>query len=434
MSISGLYKRLTTHLTAIFGQASFSSFHKMVAHTIFIQMGMMVITTIISIFLSRALGLEGRGVVSWMIAFSNFGSICVVLGLGAALKKYMIKMPENSSGLIASGLIAIIASLIFFLPIFYYYGSITQMAREHHTIFLYALLMIPLLAFSNLFNEILVGLGRGLHYNILYIIEKITNSSLNIALLIWGMVFPVAVMAVYMCAVILRLSAGVKFLRPHILHLPKLAELRSNYRIMRPLIVSSYFSNLTMFFANSWLTIALGLMSSSKELGYFAVAKTLTDAGLMFPSALATFILPQMEKEKECKRTRTVTHILIFAFALIFLIALPMFLFPQFIIHLLFGTAFMHAADCLPVLAIGMISAGIILVTNPIIASHHREHRLIINSSLLAICIAALTMLYRGSLDAILASYIYAFSYMLGMIISLFILYLNKLRPLPQQA
>jgi len=386
-----------------------------------------VITTIVSILLSRELGAEGRGVVSWMMAFAGFGAVCVVLGLGAALKKYVVKMPERTSGFISSSIIVVLLSLLVFMPILYFGGQMMPIVKAHQSLFICALVMIPYLAFSNLFNEALIGLGHGLHYNKLYIIEKGINIILNISLLALAFVQPVPVMAAYMFAVLCRFAVSIKFMRPHIKQRPTCAEFWGNFGVMRKLVFSSYFGNLAMYFAGSWLTIALGLMSNTKELGYFVIAKTLTDAGLMFPTALAAFVLPQLAKENEqAARERTIKYILIFAFALVCLIALPMFLFPHFIINLLFGSAFISAASCLPVLAAGMVFAGVILVVNPIIASHHKEHRVMINSGILAFSIVLLTFVFKGSLNAITASYIYTAAYMLGLVVSLILVFMQK--------
>jgi O-antigen/teichoic acid export membrane protein len=145
----------------------------------------------------------------------------------------------------------------------------------------------------------------------------------------------------------------------------------------------------------------------------------LTDAALILPNALAAFVLPHLSKNHTAKKYKqTVWQILLFAFAITALAALPMLVFPETIIHILFGTAFAPAADCLPILALGMISAGMVIVANPIMASRRQEKRLMINSGILAACMALLTYMFRNDLTALNAAYIFSISYTIGMLIS----------------
>lgn len=420
MNLGSANLRLS-YLISLLKDPNMSSFHRSVIRTMAIQVTTLLFTTIVSILLSRALGLEGRGIVSWMMAFSSFGSACVVLGLGQASKKYIAKMPTRASSFIVFDLVAMVLSLMIFMPILYHYGLKAQIAQNNYPVFLIALLMVPYLAFSGLFNEILIGLGRGLHFNILFVIEKSVNILFNIFLLIFGFATPIAVIAIYMFAVFTRLGVGIKYIRPYVNNLPNRKELSDNFRTMRKLIFSSYFANLAMFFSSVWLTIVLGIISPTKELGYFVVAKTLPDAALMLPSALAAFTLPHVAKQATLAgRKQAVKHIFGFAIVLTILLALPLLFFPELIILLLFGKEFQPAAECLPLITTGMMGGSMILVANQIIASQHREGLLVMNSGVLALSIAVPVLLLHNHLTAVHAAYIYAISYIIGMSVSLF--------------
>lgn len=397
-----------------------ASFHQAVARTIVIQIGMLAFSTVVSVLISRALGVDNRGIVSWMLAYSGFGSICVTLGMGQAVKKYIAKLPHHAPAFIAVDLIILAISLLLFLPLLYYYGISAPIARHNPVIFLLALLLVPYLAFAGILNEILIGLGKSLHFNLLYVIEKCVNMALNISLLAFGWVYPLVVVATYMTAIFFRLVVGIGFIRPYIRRPPTRQELWEAFRIMRKLIFSSYFSNLTMYYCSILLTIVMGIMATSKELGYFSIAKFVTDQALMLPGTLASFTLPQLAKEKTLAgQKRAKEHILMLTLAMLLVLALPLFFFPATITRLLFGEAFMPAAPCLHILAIGMIASGMIGVANSIIASQHQERLLMLNSGTLVLCITLFTLLFHNDLTAVTASYIHSGAHIIGMIVAL---------------
>lgn len=406
-----------------FGGENMAPFHAAVARTIMTQLGILAFSTVMSVLISRTLGVDNRGIMSWMFAYSGFGSIFVALGMGQAIKKYIVIMPHHTSAFILVDVILLIISLLLFLPALYYYGLSAPIARQNSGLFLLALLFIPYLAFSGILNEILIGLQKNLHFNLLLLTEKITQLILNLALLAFGWVTPTAVVACYMIAVLCRVIAGIGFIRPYIRGLPSRRELWDAFLVMRKLIFSSYFSNLAMCYCGSLLTIVMGMTTTSTELGYFSIAKFVTDQALMLPGTLATFTLPQLAKEQTAEgRKKTKQHIIMLTLVMLLALALPMFIFPAFIIHLLFGQAFMPAAPCLHILAIGMIASGIIGVANSIIASQHQERLLMLNSGALALCITLFALLFSHDLNAVTASYIHSGAYVIGMIVALAII------------
>ena len=193
--------------------------------------------------------------------------------------------------------------------------------------------------------------------------------------------------------------------------------------MMRELMFSSYFCNLANSYSGILLTITLGIVASAKELGYFSVAYMLIGFGLLAPSILGYYALPHLAKEKnKTEHVRKKRNILMLVFSGMTVMALPLLLLPEFIIHTVFGAAFMPASQCLPIMAVGMVAAGIIMVTQSIIASQHRERLLVVSSGSLALAISLLTFFLRDHLTAVNAAYIYTASYVFGMIVSLAII------------
>jgi len=419
---------ITTHLfgdirrfiSNLISGKNISSFHHMVFTTMVVQVVMMLVSMISTILVSRTLGADGRGVLSWMGAFAGVGTTCVVLGIGTASKKYLVKMPAQTPVFILLDLIILGASLFFFLPILYYCGLLSPIAQHNYSIFLLALFMIFPLALSSLLNDILIGLGRGLHYNKLHILEKSANVSLNLGLLGIGKVSPKMMIITNMSSVILRLTVGSRYIRPYIHAFPPGAQLWEAFHVMRRLIFSSYFCNMVMYYSGVLLTIVMGLDGATSEIGYYSVAKALADSALMLPGAVATYSLPKLAQEATPEgHRRAKWHIIKLGLFTMLLIAPPAFFLPGFIVYITFGHAFMPAAQCLHIMAAGMVACGMMSLANTIIASQHREQLLTVSATALALCMTTLTFLYRHHLDAVTASYIYSATYLIGMAVSL---------------
>src|ERR1700722_8176533 len=98
-----------------YGGEHMASFHLAVVRTLIFQVVTLAFSTIVTILISRKLGVDNRGIVSWMIAYSGFGAMCAALGMGQAAKKYIAQMPHHASAFILVDLILLGISLLFFV-------------------------------------------------------------------------------------------------------------------------------------------------------------------------------------------------------------------------------------------------------------------------------------------------------------------------------
>ncbi|MDE3016702.1 MAG: hypothetical protein KGI29_07305 [Pseudomonadota bacterium] len=386
---------------------------------------MLALSMLVSIAVSRTLGVDGRGAVSWMLAYSGFGMTFAVMGMGQASKKYIAKMPVHTPVFIVLDGIVLSASLVIFLPLLYWYGASSPLGQRHPHIFLIALLLVPCLAFSSLINDLLIGLGKSLHYNLLTVIEKCSNLVMALSLIALKRITPLTVVIIFTLSVWCRLGAGIRYIKPHVTHLPSRLELHDAFRLMRGLIFSAYFCNLAMYYSGIAVTIVLGFASSSQDLGDFSIVKLLTDAAQIVPVALANYSLPMLSQESSRgKFAREKLHLIMLTIVTMLVIALPFFLFSQTIVSVLFGTGFISAAPCLRIMAIGLAASGVLMVIQSIIASQHQEWLLMVSSGFLALCVTLFTAFAYHDMSAVTAAYVYAASYTLGMAFSLLMVFL----------
>ncbi len=407
-------------LRKILGGQNSGGFHATVAGTFITHFGMMLFSVLVSVLITRKLDVEGRGIVSWIMAYSGFGMIFVVLGIGQASKKYITQMPNQTSVFIFLDLIMLGASMLFFMPLFYIYGLHSSLAQQNHEVFLLGLMMVPYLAISSLISDVLIGLGKSLHYNVLHIIEKSMIVILSLLLILGDWVYPVTVIAMGVIALLLRIAIGTGYIKPYIHGVPSWKDLKEAFHLMRKLILSTYFCSVASYYTSALLTIVLGAAVSARELGYYSIARFVVDTMQILPGSLGVYTIPFLVKETtKLGYEKTKRQILILTSICVVGIAIPSLIFPQLIISVLFGESFLPASKCVQIMAIGMMAFGITSVCIPIIVAHHKETFIVICYLVPALSATLFTLLFRHELDAVMASCIYSMTYLIGMILPL---------------
>src|SRR5258705_13716282 len=82
-SSSPIFNAMALHLIKQFlGRPEMASFHRVVAGTFVVNAVMMALSLMVSIQTTRQMGVEGRALFSWIMAYSGFGVIFVIFGIG----------------------------------------------------------------------------------------------------------------------------------------------------------------------------------------------------------------------------------------------------------------------------------------------------------------------------------------------------------------
>ena len=190
-------------LSRFFGRMNLSHFHRTVVYTVALQMGMTVLSALVSIVISRTLGVESKGVLSWMMASSTFCLVIIEFGIGAPLLKNLARRPGESSTFILLNFIILSGASLIALPAIYYFARSLPMAQHNPALFIIALFLAPFMAISTIFNNTLVSLGRNLHYNLLFSVEKSVTIFLSLFLIATGYVQPFTVIIAFFAVYIL---------------------------------------------------------------------------------------------------------------------------------------------------------------------------------------------------------------------------------------
>lgn len=409
------------------GLAGSNNFHFIIARTVLIQFFFMVVGAVVSVFVTRELEIEGRGAVSWLVAFATSGAVIGMVGTAQATKKFISLDVQRAQAYVAFSGVLLMAGLLITVPIIYFYGMDLSVPSRYPLAFALALALVPLMAISLWLNDTLVGLGKALHSNMTMIVEKGLLALLNIALLLSGHVSIIAIMSVFFVALFMRVLVSVRYLRAMWAPLPSIDVLRDVCVRMYRDVLSSYITTICMRYANLCPIIALGLFAPVRELGYFAVARLVIENVLMIPTAIASFTLPQIaQKNTPQDKYRSKTHIIGLTFVVMLACAVPLYYFAPALVHVLFGSSFAWSAHCLQIAMFGMVANGIYMVQNQLISVQTRASAFVVAPLSVALCATGLLWRMRDDLTATQVAWIYSISYMIGLAVSFLILLADR--------
>ena len=328
--------------------------------------------------LARYLGPDGLGLLSMVTMLASIIELIAIFGIDGALTKYVAeykgkeqkdKMCELfSSAFVTILIIGVITSMIFFVcsNIF---ADIFNMSSLSSLLKIYA----PIFPFSFTY-AIIISYFNGLREMRFYALSRILQASLALAFILalliiglgvegalWGTIFAIIV------TVCVNMSIMKKFIRF------KFSNYKKNIKML-----ASFGSRITG--ANMiWQTyyymdsLMIGYFLTSTEVGYYAVAISLSRFFWLVPRAIATVAYPaiseywangnrQAVNKLVDKSTKYSACILIFA-------GMSIVFFAKDIITFLFTPEFLPAVLPLAILITGTVTSGILRSVGGIFAS-----------------------------------------------------------------
>ncbi len=388
-----------------------------------VQLGLLVVSTVISILITRAIGAAERGALSWVMTYSALGVNVALAGIPLAAKKYTAQLPHQAGhiGLISSSLILITSALV--MAAYFLLGADAPISRSHREVFLLAMVLIPLCAFAALQNNMLLGLDKQRAFHVSMMIEKAGTSLLSAGLLITQLLSALSLVMAAVLANLVRLAYGLRVLPVPARRGITRDEVRSLLKVMRRMMVSSYVASLALLATQSLLVLVLGHTVSAAQLGYFAVAKLLADMLTLIPLTIGSYA-PQymMAQHTTSDYSRARGLLLLLTVGVTALGALPLVLMPEWVIGILFGEDFAPAAQLLPLLALGVVGYSVVLVMQTIISAHRQEHWQLIAPLSVLILMAGYCFWFYPHISAVVAAQLYAVLMLAGGMASLLML------------
>lgn len=326
--------------------------------------GLLVLMSIVTgPVLARALGPEGRGELSAILAIFAFAPLVLDFGLGdfVARERAVGTRPAavTTAMLLAMGFSVIGIALA--IPVAELVGQGRPVVEQFVRI---GLLASPLLVLG----WMLIALARGAQrWPIIYrwrIINALGGGILIIGLALFGLLTVES-------AVIATMGASLAGLAGALPVLSGIGRLRFNRAFVRPALKFGARSWIIMLSAASNFRLDQVVMAAvvpSEELGHYAVAVSVTGIAFVFVGSVNTALLPRVAQEG----ANVVPYIARMSVLALSVFLGAMALSAPVLVPLIFGEDFREAVVLLEILALGMLFFGLSAVLSGALQGHGR--------------------------------------------------------------
>jgi O-antigen/teichoic acid export membrane protein len=314
-----------------------------------------LLNVVTGILLARTLGPTDRGALAAALLWPMLLGAIGLLGVMEAATYHAARRSAPVAALVGSGLALVLAQSIIFtaaaallLPIVL--NNQSSEALEASRIFL---LYIPLNMTILFLAGFLNGRRRYGHFQILRILVIVATTALLAALAIREELTVTHAVIAYLLASALTLALTVVFVQR------ETGTLRFDRRVARGLFrygIRSHASTISSQFNERLDQVVISIFLTSRSLGIYVVAVTLTSATYLVGMSVAWVVLPQVAP-LDPGPTRTTIARRFVQLTLIgsFLISLPIALLAEPLIRLTFGDAFLPATGPTRLLLLAVI-------------------------------------------------------------------------------
>ncbi len=335
-----------------------SDLARKVGETYATQIAVMALTLATTIISARLLGPAGRGLYAVAATIGAIGVQFGNLGLHASNTYFVAKDRQLLPTLLGNSLVnsvviggggALLAAAVFlFQP---------QLAPLHGTLLALGLIWIPLGLAYLLMQNLLLGIHDIRAFN------KIEFSGKALALLLVGTLavarFPnvVAVFGATMAALVLTLTWAFRRLR-HAGGAPRTswALFRNNLGVG----VRAYLVAVLAYLVLRIDLLMVQYMLGAKQSGYYSIASTMADYFVLFPMVVGAIVFPKLSASSDpAQKLRTMKKTTAATAALLIPLAGVAWLLARPFVALMFGAAFLPAAQAFVWLLPGVVLLGV---------------------------------------------------------------------------
>lgn len=340
-------------------QASGSDFVRKVSETYVTQIVLIVMGLATTVIVTRVLGPAGRGHYAVAMAIGFLGVQFGNWGFPASNTYYLAQEPDLlprllGNSLLLSFVIGGLGSALLGL-VFHLYPS---WAPVHGLLLVLGLAWIPVGLANLLLGRLLLGLNAVRSFNKTELVNRFCALFLIGALILSGKIAPAAILEANLLGLLASCVWAFYKLLPMVKRFPwpSLELLRTHLGVGFRAYVITAFSLLLIRADLLMVKYLLG----PEQTGYYSVVCTVADYILMLPSVIALILFPRLsaisdvkQKLRQAKRAAQGTAIALLPLLLVATLS------SRFVVRVLFGKAFLPAADAFVWLVPGIFTLGI---------------------------------------------------------------------------
>jgi len=352
-------KRLRLWLSHYWALALQSGFIRAVAETYATQITLIVVGLATTVIVTRSLGPAGRGLYSVAMAVGFLGVQFGNWGFPASNTYYLAKdrnlLPQLlGNSLLLSFLVGGVGSVVIGLAFYLY----PRWEPVHGALLVLGLAWIPVGLASLLLGRLLLGLQDVRSFNKVELLNRFCA-----LILVGGVIFsekitPEAILAANLIGLLCSCGWALRKLLTFTDEFPwpSLQHLRAHFGVGLRAYVITAFSLLLIRADLLMVKYILG----PEQAGYYSIVSTIADYILMLPSVIALILFPRLsaindvkEKLRQAKKAAWGTAVALLPLLLVATVS------SRLVVSILFGKAFLPAADAFIWLVPGVFTLGI---------------------------------------------------------------------------
>jgi O-antigen/teichoic acid export membrane protein len=339
-----------------------SDFVRKVAQTYLSQVVSLALAVVSTIVIARALGPSGRGLYAAAIAVATLGVQFGNLGLNASNTYYLAQEPELLRTVLGNALLASVGvGAVAGVVTWSFFHSFPQWAIVPSNLLLFGLLWIPVGLTYLLCQSMLVALHRVTEYNLIELVNRGITLLLVGFVIVSGKIDPPRMMLAALAGQVTgavwsycRVSSGFEGMPK-----PSLRILREHMQVGSKAYLIMFFS----FMVLKIDTLLVKWMLGAEQTGYYSVAASMADYVLLLPITIAMILFPKLSAIRDgVEKLRRAKYAVAGTAAGLVPLLLLAGLTAHYATKLLFGAAFLPAADAFIWLLPGIFTLGVEIV------------------------------------------------------------------------
>lgn len=375
-----------------------------------------------SVLLTRELGADGRGVVSWIVSYISVGAILAQAGMGHTNRRFAVGRRKRVSALFILTILVCLSLSVAFAAIVAYLMFSNSMGFGYEMAIWLALLHIPIGSIGIAAGEILVSLSKSKAYSVLNIIEKTTNTLLVIFMVLLGMVTPFFAILAIVIAGIFRLLAVIYFLRHEIK--ARLKGVRYIAYHIGPYTLFNFVASSALLLASHIVTIILGNLSTAVETGWFAATMILINALRQLASTTGIFALPRLAKMPSHQAKGLFKkNIVIVTLVLTIAASGVCIVLSDWLMPFIFGADFDNTGAIFRCLLVGLIFCALLFVLQSFIAADSKTYVVVVAPIVLVIVTLVMGLFLIPGYGALGAAYSWSIAHVMAALVAVVIAY-----------
>lgn len=340
-------------------QASRSEFVRAVAETYATQITLIVVGLATTVIVTRSLGPAGRGLYSVAMALGFLGVQFGNCGFPASNTYYLAKDRSLLPQLLGNSLLLSFAvggagSAAIGLAFYLY----PRWEPVHGLLLVLGLLWIPVGLASLLMGRLLLGLHEVRSFNKVELMNRCCALILVAAAIFLRKITPEAILAANLLGLLISCGWALRKILSftQAFPWPSLTHLRAHFGVgMRAYVITAF--SLLLLRAD---LLMVKYMLGPEQAGYYSIVSTIADYILMLPSVIALILFPRLsaigdvkEKLRQAKKATLGAAVSLLPLLLIATVS------SRLVVRILFGKAFLPAADAFVWLVPGIFTLGI---------------------------------------------------------------------------